>query len=907
MSTAQDSAAMGPVREHWRTRLAGNPPALELPTREARGAEQAWRPARFEGALGEHSWRGLCTIAEEAGVSPAEAGLVAVQSLLLRITGQRDLIIGFVDGVRSQDKINRLARPRRAGKAVDFVLTPYRIRPLRVDLSGTPTFAQIVTRTAAELSVARAAGDAPLEEILDAVGQRPAELFQVLFAAGDGPELACEGMDLAFGLDETSADGALVVTYNAELFDEETVDGILAHLGTLVAGIVAEPERAIAFQPLLAEAEWRKIIVEWNDKTHEFPFDATLHGLFEERVDAAPDAIAAVHRGVRMTYRELDERANQVAHHLRTLGVGPEVLVGISCERSFEMVVGLMGILKAGGAYLPMDPSYPVERLHYMVEDSKVNVILAQQHLADALPASGARVVYLDADRAELDAYPTSRVDSVAHAESLCYVIYTSGSTGKPKGVVFNHRGRVNNFLDFNRRYDVGAGDRVIALASLSFDMCAYDVFGILAAGAAIVLPRPDQMKSPSAWSEIMRRERVTIWHTAPAMLKMLVDHVEETGVDAAPHDLRLVLLGGDWIPVTLPDRLRALIDDVRVISMGGATECSMDSTIFEVLETDPTWKSIPYGEPMTNQLAYVLDEHLQPLPGGVPGELYLGGIGVGRGYFQRPELTAERFLPNPFPSPVAGDRDPRMYRTGDLARWMEDGNLELLGRIDNQVKIRGHRIELGEIEARLRHHPSVREGVVVTKTDPSGEKRLVAYVVEEADAPADAPFGPAVRAFLAAELPDYMVPVLFVSLDAMPLSPNGKVDRKALPEPDASRPELDSAYVAPTTAVEETVAQIWADVLRLDRVGVEDSFLALGGHSLLAVRIQARLAEIFPFEVTPTDLFESSTVSRLAARINELAGTRGTDAEEICALLRSLDELSEEEIAARIEQDAVE
>jgi acyl-CoA synthetase (AMP-forming)/AMP-acid ligase II len=384
-------------------------------------------------------------------------------------------------------------------------------------------------------------------------------------------------------------------------------------------------------------------------------------------------------------------------------------------------------------------------------------------------------------------------------------------------------------------------------------------------------------------------------------MLKMLVE-LCEADPELAPRSLRLALLGGDWIPVTLPDRLRALAPDCRVVSMGGATECSMDSTLFEIEEVDPAWRSIPYGEPMANQRAYVLDEDLEPVPALVPGELFLGGIGVGRGYLGRPELTAERFLPDPF-SDVPGAR---MYRTGDLARWMEDGNLELLGRVDNQVKIRGYRIELGEIEARLRTHPAVREGVVVARADPSGEKRLVAYYVPRASTElGEARFAHLLaadlRKTLAAELPHYMVPSLYVRLEALPLSPNGKVDRKHLPEPGRGRPEHLPAYLAPRDAVEGVVAEIWAEVLDVERVGVEDPFLDMGGHSILAAQVQARLAEVFPFEVALRDLFDTSTVAKLAQHLRALARADGADLDEICRTLRALADLSDDEVRARL------
>jgi amino acid adenylation domain-containing protein len=867
----------------WTQKLAGTPPALDFPCARPRGAAQAWRPERRARILPPATVRALGDLARREGVAQSELFLLGFQALLLRTTGQADLLVGLFD---------------ERGSTL----------PLRVDLSGDPSVCEALRRTHTALAEARARSETSLERLLAHARVPATALFQAAFGTPRGDwRLAesCRGMDFTWAVSETESGALATIEFNAELYDEILVARMHGHYATILAGMAGAPDARLGKLPFLTAEERRQILIEWNAKVMEFPRDATLHGLFEERARARPKAVAASFRGASLTYAELEARANQVAHHLRSLGIGPNRLVGISCERSFEMLIGLVAIAKAGGAYVPMDPSYPAERLAFMIEDSGVGVLLTQAELVPRVPPSRARVIALDAER--FDHLPASDPRSGATATDLSYVIYTSGTTGKPKGVVLNHRGRVNNFLDFNRRYGVGEGDALIALASLSFDMCAYDVFGILAAGATIVLPEPESMHEPSHQARLMSERCVTIWHTAPAMLKMLVDWLEEHPREA-PRALRLVLLGGDWIPVTLPDRLRALVPHCRVISMGGATECSMDSTIYEVLATDPRWKSIPYGEPMTNQTAYVLDVNLEPLPIGAPGELYLGGIGVAEGYHQRPELTAERFLPCPF---VPGER---MYETGDLARWGADGNLELLGRMDNQVKIRGFRIELGEIEARLRKHPWVREGVVVARPDATGERRLVAYVVLSSDGRAGDDsgtstgagrarrLGPELRRHLAIELPDYMVPAVYVAMDALPLSPNRKVDRKALPEPDPTRPEMESAYVAPRDAIEAVLARVWTEAFGLDRVGVDDAFLELGGHSLVAVRIQARLAEILPFDVAVPDIFETATIARLATRLTELGDRRSVDVRAVCGVVQEVARLSDAEVAARLD-----
>jgi len=866
------SAGDDSERAYWSDKLAGRPPALELPTARARPPQPTTKRTRLAFKLPNELTRDLRVFLEPRGVALFDGMVAAFGALLFRTTRQGDLLLGL----------------REEGRHA----------ALRFALDGSLSFRALLESTRRELAECRAHA-LELPALLKAAhSTRPDNLFQVLVTSDKLGAADAQGYDLLLALTKGAA-GSLY--YDAELLDPRVVERMLGHLETLLRGALAEPDAPLGKLPLLTAAERHTILEEWNATAVEFPRDVCLHQLFEQRVQRCPDAPAVSFDGKHLTYAALDAKANRLAQHLATLGVGPNVLVGICVERSFELVIGLLAIAKAGGAYLPMDPAYPRERLAFMLEDSGVGVLLTQSPLRALLPEPKRDVQLVLLDEPSSYAASARALTSGVGAEDLAYVIYTSGSTGKPKGVVLDHRGRVNNFLDFNRRFAVGTGDALIALASLSFDMCAYDVFGTLAAGATIVLPRPEELQDARSWARLMQERRVTIWHTAPAMLKMLVDHCE-SDPSLVPAALRLALLGGDWIPVNLPERLRALVPDCRVISMGGATECSMDSTIFEVEEVDPSWRSIPYGVPMANQLAYVLDEDHQPVPALVPGELYLGGIGVGKGYYNRPELSAERFLPDPF----SHEPGARMYRTGDLARWMEDGNLELLGRVDNQVKIRGYRIELGEIEARLRAHGAVREGVVVAKSDASGERRLVAYYVPHDSTELSEPrfahlLAGDLRKTLAAELPHYMVPSLYVRLEALPLSPNGKVDRKRLPEPTSGRAEHLSDYAAPRDALEELLSAIWAEVLDLEQVGVEDAFLDLGGHSILAAQVQARLAEVFPFEVSLRDLFETSTVAKLAQHLRTLARAAGVDLEQICSTLRALAALSDDEVRARL------
>ncbi|MDX2092417.1 MAG: amino acid adenylation domain-containing protein, partial [Kofleriaceae bacterium] len=728
---------------------------------------------------------------------------------------------------------------------------------LRADVAGNPSFVELVGRL-------RTAWGAPMPPAANAGERQPVVAFAFAFAgAADQP--ARGDHELVVALQRTDEAIVAYVEYSVARYDSAAITRLIGHYGILLRGIAADPTQRIGALPLLSPAEREQLLVTWNATSQDYPREACLHELFEAQVDRTPGAVAVEFEGTQLTYAELDQRANRLAHHLRSLGVGPDVRVGVCAERSLELVVAVYGVLKAGGAYVPLDPSYPRERLAFMVEDAAVAVLLTQAHLVEASPAHGARLVRLDADWAEVARASAARPGRTAGPNDLAYVIFTSGSTGRPKGAMNEHGAVVNRLHWMQAAYELDTTDAVLQKTPFSFDVSVWELFWPLHVGARLVMARPDGHKDPSYLVGVIQAQQITTLHFVPSMLAVFL---EAEGVEACTS-IRRVVTSGEALAPAHVDRCFARLPAAALFNLYGPTEAAIDVTHWTCR---PGVRSVPIGRPISNIQIYILDLGGEPVPVGVAGELYIGGVGVGRGYVNRPDLTAERFVPHPF---GAG----RLYRTGDLARWQEDGTIEYLGRIDHQVKIRGFRIELGEIEAVLARHASVSEVVVLARDDQAGDKRLVAYVVGR-DGVQDVD---ALRAHAAATLPEYMVPSAFVMLDAMPVTPNGKLDRKALPASDQVAGGTRN-YVAPRTETEHLLAAIWCELLGVERVGVHDNFLKLGGHSLLAMQVAMRVRQTMEVALTVRAVFEAPTLRGLAELIER---TRTGDAAPLVAVAR--------------------
>ncbi|MFL5358380.1 amino acid adenylation domain-containing protein, partial [Archangium sp.] len=849
---------------YWKQQLSGAPSHLELPTDKPRPPVQSHRGAQYIFVLPPSLSAALAATSSQHGVSLFMTLLAGFQVLLHRYTGQDDILVGSPIAGRRNTELEGLI-----GFFVNTLV-------LRSRFSPETSFRELLQQVRGTTLSAYEHQDVPFEKLVEEVspertlGYSP--LFQVMFALQNMPipEVALGGLtlspleaeggvskfDLSLSMQETPRGLRGTIDYNTDLFERDTVVRMAEHLQVLLSAVVASPGMPVSRLPLLPEAEKHKLLVEWNDLPLDYPREATLHELFEAQVERTPEAEALVDGTRSLTYAELNARANQLAHSLRALGVGPETPVGICSQRSAELLIGLLGILKAGGLYVPLDPAYPRERLGFILEDAGLRFLVAQSTTRDSLPTHSAHVLLLDKDSESLSRASTLNPERAASSANLAYLIYTSGSTGRPKGVSIEHRNAVSFLFWARTVFTPEMLSGLLASTSIAFDLSVFELFLPLSLGGTVVLAN-NALELP----RLPAAGRVSLVNTVPSAMSELL----HTG--GLPPSVRVVNLAGEPLATSLVQQLYRQPGLSRVYDLYGPSETTTYST-FTLRHPD---KPATIGRPISGTQVYLLDSRLQPVPTGVPGEVFIAGAGVSRGYLGRPELTAEKFIPDPFSSTPGA----RMYRTGDLARYRADGNLEYLGRTDFQVKVRGFRIELGEVESVLDKHPAVRQVVVVAREDRPGDKRLVAYLVPTT--PASPELTPVeLRAWLKQHLPEHMVPSAFVLLEQLPLTPNGKVNRKALPAPEAPT-DVGAGYVAPRTPTEEKLAALWSEVLGVPRVGAEDHFFELGGHSLLATRVLSRVRSAFQVELPVRVLFEASLLSALARKIDE-ARTRGSN-----------------------------
>jgi amino acid adenylation domain-containing protein len=884
---------------YWREKLKGVQRRDILRPDHPRTGKESFRGAMETLALDIPTSTALKDLSLRSGVTLFMTLLASFLTLIWAYTREDDLLSGGTSAGR-----NRTETDNMMGFFLNTVV-------LRTDMSGDPTFLEVIQRGRDELLNALANDGLPFATVVKELSpQRDGSknaFFQVSFSfepslAPLGPNWKFTQMDIETGaakfdlhleLDERH-DGIIGrFIYNSELFEPHTIQEMLETWQSIVEQVVVDPNRKISElvppleqlrrppgvainqlaasgSPILSDAERNRVLYEWNDTRAEFPADQCIHEMFEAQAAKSPEATAVVFEGASISYAELDGLANRLAHYLRSLGVKPDARVAICIERSFEMVVALLAVLKAGGAYVPLDPSYPAERLRYMLEDSAPVALLTQTDLAAVFTEQNPDlpVVDLTAKSPYWSNQPSTAPDRSGiglTSRNLAYVIYTSGSTGKPKGVMVEHRSLVNRLVWMQNAYQLKPSDAVLQKTPFSFDVSVWEFFWPLMVGTRLVMARPEGHKDPAYLVETIVQNKITTLHFVPSMLHVFLDY--SGGAECTT--LTCVVASGEALPLNVARTFEARLPHAKLHNLYGPTETTVDVTAWTYTPS-PTLNKIPIGKPIANTRTYILDENKQPVAVGEAGELYIGGVGVARGYLNRPELTAERFLPDPF----AAEPDARMYRSGDLCRWLADGNLEYIGRNDFQVKIRGFRIELGEIESRLRDQAGVRDAVVIASQDITGDKRLVAYVVPAAGA--DLRDG-VLREALMRDLPDYMVPSSYVGIRAMPLSANGKLDRSALPAPTPENllPPTDNVshsdtYVPPSDALEAQMIEIWEEILGVSRVGVRDDFFQLGGHSLHAASMVARVGEKLGKRLPLAAMFHAPTIEKLAAVIRD-------------------------------------
>lgn len=863
---------------YWRWQLRGQLAALKLPEDRPRPAIHTYTAARETFTLEP-------TAVSRLGQDQFAALLAAFKVLMHRYARQDEIVVGTSEPCRTQPEIANLVGP--------FA----NLLVLRSDLGGNPSFSTLVQRVKQTLNQARAHQEMPFDKLVQLLNPEKdmsrTALFDVLFQFDDEAapvfslgQTEAQQIDTGFGygkydlnlLFRRSAEGFTVnAVYNSDIYDAWNIRQMLSHFRTLIDAFSVDPEQGIDDVTLLSAAEEQQQLSGWNNTHASYPADKTIHELFAEQAARTPDKIAVTFGEERVTYRELDERANRLAHYLRRHGVGPNKLVALCLNKSPEMIVSMLAVLKAGGGYLPLDPGNPAERLQFVIEDSGTSHLITTSALAGKVPAAVPATVLVDADGGAISFEPATAPDSEAGPQDLAYCIYTSGSTGKPKGALIEHRNVVRLMVNDKLQFNFSGADVWTMFHSYSFDFSVWEMYGALLYGGRLVVVPEQVSKDPALFLDLVINERVTVLNQTPTAFYNFVSL--DQGQSLA---LRYVIFGGEALRPALLQEWRASHPHVKLINMYGITETTVHVTFKEIDDEHVATDTSNIGVPIPTTTTYIFDDELRLLPVGVPGEICVGGGGVCRGYLGRDELTRRKFVVNPYKP------EEKIYRSGDLGKLLPSGEMVYMGRSDDQVQIRGFRVEPGEVQSQLLTHPSITRAEVIAKTMHHGAVELVAYVVASGEVDVTE-----LRTHVASALPHYMVPSAFVFIDQIPLTPNGKVDRQALPEPDQSRPELDAAFVAPRTQTEEILASMWAEVLGLTRVGVHDNFFDLGGHSLLATQIVSRLRRVLQVEVELRRLFEAPTVAELAQSIEALrGGNAGPKAPPIVRAERRSEEL---------------
>jgi amino acid adenylation domain-containing protein len=850
---------------YWKKQLADAPTTLELPTDYPRPAASP-RGSTYLFTFSQSLTDSLKALSRREGVSLYTTLVASFQTMLYRYTGQDDLLLGTDIADRSQEETEDL---------IGFFVNT---NVLRCNLSGNPTFSELLQRVSKVVIETQGHQDTPFEYLVKELhpdrspGQNP--FFQVMFSLESPTRLlpsqwvmtpleiqtGATKFDMSLELEDRPEGILGYLEYNADLFEATTIERIVGHWQRLLENVVANPNQRIADLPLLTEPEWQQQVVTWNTTQAAYPHEQCFHDLFEAQVERTPQAVAVVCEQEQLSYQELNQRANHLARSLQALGVGPETIVPLLAERGIDFLIAILAVFKAGGAYLPLDPRHPPSRIRQILQHSGSRFVLAAKDFAPLLSMqaeTSPRVLYLE-DLQLQNGHAEGNLPVRVTPRNLAYVIYTSGSTGLPKGVMIEQRGMLNHLYAKISALQLTATDRVAQTASQCFDISVWQFLSALLVGGRVHI-FPDRVAhDPMPLLTQVERYRISILETVPSLLRVMLESIE-SGSDDYPRleKLRWLIPTGEALPPEFCRRWLSIYPRIPLLNAYGPTECSDDVTHFPICQPLADWQlHTPIGRPISNMRLYILDGKLRPLPIGVSGELYVGGIGVGRGYLNEPQRTAEAFLPDPF-STEAGAR---LYKTGDLARYLPDGNIEFLGRVDHQVKIRGYRIELGEIESLLRQHSTVQDVVVVVREEIPGDKSLVAYVVTshggtETD----------LRNYLKERLPNYMVPTAFVLLESLPLTPNGKVDRRALPAPEHERLEQNEGFVAPTLPTHQQLIQIWEELLEVRPIGIRDNFFDLGGHSLLALRLISRIEQVFSKKISPNTLLADPTIEQLA------------------------------------------